>query len=343
MSDHKVGIVGVGWVAGAHIETFKNVEGADVTAVCSRRDLDPKDLEAQFGIPIEVYKDYDEMVAAVDIVDICTPHPFHPDQTVTAAEAGKHVLIEKPISIDWENAKRVRDAIHKAGVKSCVCFEVRFCGQFQMTKSVIDQGLLGDLHYGEIDYYHGIGPWYGQYGWNIKKEMGGSSLLTAGCHALDALLLCMDDEVEEVTSYETKSSSEHFQPYEYATTSVTILKFQNGGLGKVASVVDCLQPYYFHLHLVGSQGSMLDNKFYSSKIDGITKDRWSMLDAPLIDSGDVNDHPYQPQFEAFVESIDNDSPMPLTDFDTAFESHRVVFAADRSAAEGRPIKLSEMT
>jgi predicted dehydrogenase len=111
----------------------------------------------------------------------------------------------------------------------------------------------------------------------------------------------------------------------------------------VASVVDCLQPYYFHLHLVGSQGSMLDNKFYSSKIDGITKDRWSMLDAPLIDSGDVNDHPYQPQFEAFVESIDNDSPMPLTDFDTAFESHRVVFAADRSAAEGRPIKLSEMT
>lgn len=343
MSDLKVGIVGMGWVAGAHVETFKNVDGANVTAVCSRRDLDPKELEAQFGIPIAVYSDYDKMVADVDIVDICTPHPQHPDQSVTAAEAGKHVLIEKPISIDWDNAKRVRDSIHKAGVKSCVCFEVRFCGQFMMTKSVIDQGLLGDLHYGEIDYYHGIGPWYGQYGWNIKKDMGASSLLTAGCHALDALLLCMDDEVEEVTSYETKSSSEYFQPYEYATTSVTILKFKNGGLGKVASVVDCLQPYYFHLHLVGSHGSMLDNKFYSSKIDGITKDSWSTLDAPLIDSGDVNDHPYQPQFQAFVDGINKDEKMPLTDFDTAFESHRVVFAADRSAAEGRPVKLSEMT
>ncbi len=343
MSDLKVGIVGFGWVAGAHVETFKDVAGADVTAVCSRRDLDPKELEAQFGIPIEVYNDYDKMVADVDIVDICTPHPLHPDQTVTAAEAGKHVLIEKPIAIDWDNAKRMRDAVHKAGVKSCVCFEVRFCGQFLMTKSVIDQGLLGDIHYGEMDYYHGIGPWYGQYGWNIKKDMGASSLLTAGCHALDALLLCMGDEVEEVTSYETKSSRDLFQPYEYATTSVTILKFKRGGVGKVASVVDCLQPYYFHLHLVGSHGSMLDNKFYSSKIEGITKDKWSMLDAPLIDSGDVNDHPYQPQFQAFVHGINNDETMPLTDFDTAFESHRVVFAADRSAAEGRPVKLSEMT
>ena len=343
MSDLNIGIVGMGWVAGAHIETFKNVEGANVTAVCSRRELDEAELEAQFGIPVKVYNDYAAMVADVDVVDVCTPHPLHPEQSIVAAEAGKHVLIEKPIAIDWESAKMIRDAVHKANVKSCVCFEVRFCGQFVMTKSVIDQGLLGDIHYGEIDYYHGIGPWYGQYEWNIKKDMGGSSLLTAGCHALDALIMCMGDEVEEVTSYDTTSSSDLFTPYEYATTSVTILKFKKGGVGKCASVVDCLQPYYFHTHLVGSHGSMLDNKFYSSKIGGITKDKWSMLDAPLIDSGDVNDHPYQPQFQEFVNSIHNDTTMPLTDFDTAFESHRVAFAADRSAAEGRPVNISEMT
>ena len=342
MSDLKVGIVGMGWVAGAHIETFKNVEGASVTAVCSRRELDEKELEAEFGVPIKVYNDYAQMVADVDVVDICTPHPQHPEQAITAAEAGKQLIIEKPIAIDWESAKAVRDAIHKAKVKSCVCFEVRFCGQFMMTKSVIDQGLLGDIHYGESDYYHGIGPWYGQYAWNIKKDMGGSSLLTAGCHALDALLLCMGSEVAEVTTYETKSSGEQFRPYEYATTSVTILKFKNGAIGKVASVIDCLQPYYFHLHLVGSHGSMLDNKFYSSKIAGITKDKWSTLEAPLIDSGDVKDHPYQPQFQAFVDSLNDDTTMPLTDFDTAFESHRVVFAADLSAAEGRPIRLADM-
>ena len=69
------------------------------------------------------------------------------------------------------------------------------------------------------------------------------------------------------------------------------------------------------------------------------KSRWSTLETSLIDSGDVSDHPYEPQFQAFVDSIGTGEPMPLTDFDTAFESHRVVFAADLSAVEGRPVKL----
>ena len=76
---------------------------------------------------------------------------------------------------------------------------------------MIDAGLLGTLHYGEIDYYHGIGPWYGQYRWNTKRELGGSALLTAGCHALDALLLCMGSDVEEVTSYATPERESDLQ------------------------------------------------------------------------------------------------------------------------------------
>ena len=131
----------------------------------------------------------------------------------------------------------------------------------------------------------------------------------------------MDGEVEEVTSYATRSVNEIFEPYEYDTSSVTILKFADGSVGKVASVVDCLQPYYFHIHLVGSQGSLLDNKIYSARLDGLSKERWSTLETALIDSGDVVDHPYQPQFQAFVDSIQNKEPMPLTDLQTAFETH----------------------
>ena len=213
-----------------------------------------------------------------------------------------------------------------------------------MIRSVIDNGLLGELHYAEVDYYHGIGPWYGQYEWNIKKDFGGSTLLTAGCHALDALLFFMDGTVEEVTSYHTQSAGAAFQPYEYKTTSVSLLKFEGGQkLGKVTSCVDCLQPYYFHIHLVGSEGSLLDNRIYSAKIKGMDKGRWSTLETSLIDSGDVSDHPYEPQFQAFIDSIGRNEPMPLTDFDTAFETHRVVFAADRSAeAGGQTVKLSEL-
>ena len=183
------------------------------------------------------------------------------------------------------------EAVAETGVKTCVCFECRYSSQFLATKAVIDAGLLGTLHYGEVDYYHGIGPWYGQYRWNTKRELGGSALLTAGCHALDALLLCMGSDVEEVTSYATQSANPIFSAYEYPTTSTTILKFRNGSVGKCAAVVDCLQPYYFHTHLVGSEGSLLDNKFHSQKLAGLNRHAWSQLSMKMLDSGDVGDHP----------------------------------------------------
>jgi predicted dehydrogenase len=345
MKDLNVGIVGLGWVAGAHIETFKSVEGAQVTAICSRRPHDETELQQKYGLPLKAYQDYEEMLQdpSIDVIDICTPHPQHAEQTIAAAQAGKHLIIEKPIALSFSDAKAMRQAIREAGVQACVCFEVRFSTHFSLIRSCIDEDLLGDIHFAEVDYYHGIGPWYGQFEWNVKKDMGGSSLLTAGCHALDALLFLMDSEVEEVTSYSTRSTSETFEPYEYDTTSVTILKFVDGSVGKVSSIIDCLQPYYFHIHLVGSGGSLLDNKFYSTKFNGLEKDRWSTLQTSLVDSGDVKEHPYLPQFQAFVDGVPNQEPMPLTDFETAFESHRVVFAADLSAAEGRSVKLSELT
>ena len=346
MGDLNVGIVGLGWVAGAHIETFKSVQGGNVTAVCSRREHDDAALASEYGTDLHAYTDYEEMLNSPDIhvVDICTPHPYHADQAVAAAEAGKHLIIEKPIALTHDDTLRVRDAVMAAGVKVCVCFECRFSAHFTMIRSVIDQGLLGELHYAEVDYYHGIGPWYGQYDWNIKSGFGGSTLLTAGCHALDAMLFFMDGAVDEVTSYRTRSTSEFFAPYEYDTTSVSIFRFEGGKkIAKVTSSIDCLQPYYFHVHLVGSEGSLLDNRFYSNKLTGMDRSRWSTLETSLIDSGDVSDHPYQPQFQAFIDGIGKDRPMPLTDLDTAIETHRNVFAADLSASEGRSVKLSELS
>ncbi len=344
MKDLNVGIVGLGWVAGAHIETYKAIAGVRVAAVCSRRPLTTADIEAEYGIAPDVYNEYADMVAnpEIDIIDICTPNRFHPQQAVAAARAGKHIFLEKPIALNYTDAASVREAIREARVKVCVGFECRFSKQFLLMKAVLDSGLLGELHYGEIDYYHGIGPWYGQIAWNVKKDCGGSALLSAGCHALDALLLAMDEPVEEVMSYGAKSGSPYFADYEYNPTTVTILRFGNGKIGKVTASIDCLQPYYFHCHLVGSEGSLLDNKFYSNKLTGMVKERWSTLETAMVDSGDVTDHPYQPQFEAFLDSIRNDTTMPLTDFDTAFETFRVVYAADLSEAEGRPVRLTEL-
>lgn len=347
MTELNVGIVGLGAVAGAHIETFKNVEGASVTGVSSRRPQDPAALEAKYGLPLRPYGSYAEMLADDDlhVVDICTPHSLHADQAVMAAEAGKHLIVEKPVATNFADCERVADAIRANGVQAMVCFECRFSAHFRMIRSILDAGLIGDVHYAEVDYYHGIGPWYGQFPWNVKKDIGTSSLATAGCHALDALLFFMGGAdgkapaVDEVSSYATRSKAEFVEPYEYDTSHVTIMKFADGRVGKCASVIDCLQPYYFHVHLVGSHGSILDNRFHSTKLDGMNKDRWSTLETALIDSGAVADHPYQPQFQAFADHTKRGEPMPWTDFATALDTHRVMFAADRSAAEGAPVRL----
>ncbi|MEY3205886.1 MAG: hypothetical protein RLZZ21_2217 [Planctomycetota bacterium] len=335
MKNVNVGIVGYGWAATAHLAAINATRQGRVVAVCSSRPLDAAELSAKHGCPIRVYQRLDDMLAdpGIDVVDITGLPSLHREQAVAAAKAKKHVILEKPMANSPEEVSDILAAAEANGVQGCVCFECRFSNQFQVTKALLDEGLLGRLHYGEVDYYHGIGPWYGQYRWNTGKKEGGSALLTAGCHALDALLMLMGDEVESVSSISTKSASEFFTPYEYDTSSVTILRFKNGAVGKTAAIVDCLQPYYFHTHLVGSEGSLLDDRFHSMKLKA-DKGHWSRLSMKMLDSGDVSDHPYQAQFQAFFDALDRGEPMPLTSFREAARTFAVIFAADKSAAQG---------
>jgi UDP-N-acetyl-2-amino-2-deoxyglucuronate dehydrogenase len=342
MKTLNVGIVGYGWAATAHLAAINATRQGRVVAVCSSRPLDAAELSAKHGCPIRVYQRLDDMLAdpGIDVVDITGLPSLHREQAVAAAKAKKHVILEKPMANSPEEVGDILAAAEANGVQGCVCFECRFSNQFQVTKALLDEGLLGRLHYGEVDYYHGIGPWYGQYRWNTGKKEGGSALLTAGCHALDALLMLMGGEVESVSSLSTKSASEFFTPYEYDTSSVTLLRFTNGAVGKTAAIVDCLQPYYFHTHLVGSEGSLLDDRFHSMKLKA-DKGHWSRLSMKMLDSGDVSDHPYQAQFQAFFDALDRGKAMPLTSFREAARTFAVIFAADTSAAQGgAPVTIS---
>ena len=344
MKKYNVGMIGYGWAAGAHIDAINATSSGQVTAVYSSRTLDEGELSAKHGRPMKAYSRLEDMLAdpSIHAVDISSYPSQHKEQALAAAKAGKHLILEKPMAMSLADCREIVKAAEDAKVRGCVCFECRFSGQFTSTKALVDEGLLGELHYGEIDYYHGIGPWYGQFRWNIFKKDGGSALLTAGCHALDALLMFMGSDVEAVSSFSTKSKSEIFAPYEYDTSSVTILHFKGGRIGKCAAIVDCLQPYYFHTHLVGSQGSLLDNKFHSSKLQ-TDKHGWSNLNMKMLDSGDVSDHPYQTQFQAFFDALDEGKDMPLTSLAESLKSFEVLFAADKSAAEGgRLVKLSEL-
>ncbi|MCX7046305.1 MAG: Gfo/Idh/MocA family oxidoreductase [Candidatus Sumerlaeota bacterium] len=341
---YNVGIIGYGWAATAHVAAINATGRARVTAVCSSRKLDPAALSDAHGGRIAVYGDLKAMLARpdIDVVSICSYHDRHAREAIAAARAGKHLIIEKPLTLNLKDLRAMQAAITRADVKTCVCFELRFASQLIATKAIIDAGLLGRVHYAEVDYYHGIGPWYREYKWILSKESCGSSLLAAGCHAMDAMLLYMGSEIESVSSYGTNSTNKIFRKYQYPTTTVNVVKFKDGRVGKVTSCIDCWQPYYFHTHLVGREGSLLDDKFHSTKIAGLNKNKWSTLSMKLADSGDVSDHPYQTQFDAFFKALAEGREMLLTSLSEAARTHDVIFAAERSASLGRPVKLSEL-
>ncbi|HCU35543.1 MAG TPA: 4,5-dihydroxyphthalate dehydrogenase [Armatimonadetes bacterium] len=339
-----IGVVGLGWAASGHMLAFKANSGCEVGAVCTSKDLSESQVLEMTGSAATVYHDFDQMLAdnSLDAIDICTPHWLHPEQTIKAAEAGKHVMIEKPLALDYDSLVAMRNAINAAGVFSTVYFELRFIPHYQLVKSAMAQGLLGDVHHFEVDYYHGIGPWYGQYEWNIKKEKGGSALLTAGVHALDGLLYFANREVDEVFAYSTKSSDPAMQAYEYDTTSTAIIKFADGTTGKCVSCIDCRQPYVFNVKLVGSAGTLWNDRMWTTKIAGLRPGEWMQVPTAQAESGDVLDHPYPPQVDEFVECVKGGKDSSVN-FEAAFGTHRVVFAIEKSLEENRPVRLSEMT
>ena len=132
----RVGIVGYGWVATAHIPAINASGNAEVTAVYSSRALDAAELSRKWGSEIGVFNDFDSMLASdIDVVSICSYPYQHREQAVKAAKAGKHLIIEKPLALTAKDCEAIDKAVKQAKVKTCVCFECRFSNQFQTIKA----------------------------------------------------------------------------------------------------------------------------------------------------------------------------------------------------------------
>ncbi|HNR31960.1 MAG TPA: Gfo/Idh/MocA family oxidoreductase [Candidatus Hydrogenedentes bacterium] len=339
MSKLGVGIVGAGWVAGEYVRAFAANPHTEVRALCSRTEDRARALAAEKGVRCKILTDYERMLGldGVDIVVIATPPNCHCAQAVAAAEAGKHLVLEKAMAVTIDEARSIRSAVAKAGVKSVVSFVLRWNPLFEIIKRQLADDAIGRVYLGEVDYFHGIGPWYALYGWNVKRDVGVSSLLSAGCHAMDALRWFMGGEVVEVYQYATFGGGPDFKEYEYNPTSCTLCKFTDGRVGKVASCIECIQPYVFNINLVGTQGTIRNNQIYSrSKFPGQTT--WVQVPTVLPDSGDVTHHPFSHEAAHLIECIleDRESHANVAD---AYKTHEICYAADLSGKEGRPVRL----
>ncbi len=338
MAQLGVAVIGSGWVSGEHIAAYERNPHTEVKVLCGRTEEGVGGKMKECGISCDIYTDYDKVLERkdIDIISICTPNHLHAEEAIKAAEAKKHILMEKPIALNMEELNSVRYAVEKAGVKTLTSFVLRWNPLFGIIRSLIDSGEIGDIFYGEVDYFHGIGPWYKQYAWNVKKDIGVSSLISAGCHAVDGLLWFIGDDVVEVSAYSVKGGAEELKEYEYDPTQVTIFKFKNGAIGKVASSIECKMPYVFNVFLLGKNGTIRNNQLYSDRLSGQTA--WAMIPTILPDSGDVTHHPFEGEIDHFVDCILNDMDT-LVDMKNAFRTHEVIFAADRSAAQEKPVKI----
>lgn len=335
MSKIGVGIVGCGWVAEEYIKAFQKDGRSEIRALFSRSKEKPETYKRKYGLSCAVESDFRSLLEreGVDLVVVSTPHNSHTAYVVAAAEAGKHVVIEKPVALSWEEIRKQEEAVNRAGVKTVVSFVLHWNPLLITVDSLIGQGAFGNIFLIEVDYFHRI--WMGPEHWLGTEDQGGSSMLAAGCHAVDALRWFARSEPVEVTAYQVKTEN----PLAYPGTANSIMKFENGLTGRAVSCFDAKAPYRFNIGVYGTEGVLRNDQIFAPKVFPGQTD-FMKIPTVLPDSGDVAHHPFQGEVSHFLDCILEDR-RPFPDLADARKTMAVCMAVDRSARENRPVLLEE--
>jgi len=335
MGKLRFAVVGTGWVAGEYLKAISARTDAEVVTVVSRNIEHAKSRLAGLGIEAAVTDNYEEAVSAsnVDAVVLCSTPDLRPEQAVTAARHGKHLVLEKPLAMDRLGLLRMAEALEQNPVRTSVSFVLRWNPSFANTKALIEDDALGRIFMAQIDYWHHVGPQYGQYSWSRTKALGGSSILSAGCHAVDAVRYFAGD-ITEVTAYSCRTWAD--SGYEFDPNAIAIFKLKNGGIGKVSSSLECKTPYRFNVHLLGEKGAIMNNQLFTHKLPGQTD--YTVIPTILPDSGDVSHHPFVEEIDDVGRAV-NSGEATKCEFRDAYKSMEVSFAIDESIATGKSITL----
>jgi len=324
-------IIGCGWVAEEYIKAFENDERSEVRTLVSRNRANAERYRDRYDLKCMIETDAAKMLAQkdIDIVAVCTPHNVHTQYVVAAAKADKHIIIEKPPALTPEDVAKQREAVKKNKVKTIVSFVLHWNPLLMTIDHLIEQGIFGDIFMVEVDYLHRIWDlkWYG------SLEMSGTALMTAGCHAVDALRWFARTPVEEVSAYQTKT----YNPAEYPGTISINVKFQDGKIGRSTTTFDANMPYRFNIGIYGTEGTLRNNELYAPKLFPGQTD---FLKIPCIlpDSGDVAHHPFQGMVDDLALAI-IEGRQAEAGIEEAYKSHELCLAIDRSIETGQPVRL----
>lgn len=226
MSKTKVALLGTGFIANIHAESYARfVHDAEVVAVYGRDKAHAEAFAAAHGIPA-AYGDIDELLAAeqVDVVDICLPNYLHHEACMKAAGANKHVIIEKPLALTLEQADEMIEACRSRNLKLMYAEELCFAPKYERVRALVEAGAVGDVYMLKQAEKHS-GPhsrWFYQ-----KETAGGGVMMDMGCHAL-AWFRWMNKNNPVKSVYADMKTVLHKETTDCDDNTVTLVEFENG-------------------------------------------------------------------------------------------------------------------
>lgn len=340
-----IGVIGCGGIARhAHLNNIKRNPRARLVAVCDI-DLDrAKAAAEEFGDGHTVaYQDYQDLLANPDVemVNVTTWAAAHAAPVIAAAQAGKHILCEKPIATTIEDADAMVEAARAAGVKLTMGYQPRFGNHWPRVKQIIDEGLLGEIMgltiVGANPSSHGV-PWF------LKKELaGGGILIDWGIYTAYTINWWLGP-VERV--YATaKTFRKEVMVRDQLVTDIDVedtvaaqLSFASGAMGTWYSAW-AVKARHSHTAIDGREGTLvLEGNTIRVKSTRINDPAYlagwheiDVTDPPLVDM-------HYRKVDHLVSSILDDTPLVLTG-DDGRDALELVLGIYRSAETGQPVDL----
>lgn len=341
------GIVGCGMIADFHAKALADTPGAELVACCDRSGERAKAFGEKMGIPY--YGSVEEMIAdpKVDAVTIGTPSGAHMEPAIVAAEAGKHVVVEKPLEVTLEKCDKIIEACEKAGVKLSVTFQSRFHKSSQLIKQAVDEKRFGTVTMGDAyvkwfrtQEYYDSGAWRGT--WALD---GGGALMNQAIHTVDLLTWVMGP-ITEVTACTATLAHERIEVEDVVVATV---RFANGALGVIEASTAAFPGSLKRIEISGSHGTAVleeeDIKTweFSEMTDEDHRIQKEMIGqnetgGGAADPAAIGHHGHTKVFADFTEAIENDGT-PSVDGAEGRRSVEIIIAIYRAAESGSSVSL----
>lgn len=256
----KIGLVGVGGTAQVnHIPALMRVEGLELVGLVDRDPEKAQRVAQKFGIPksggrIEVLLDIEDL----DAIDICTPNYLHAPMAIAALEAGKHVLCERPLARNGEEAAAMAKAARKADRVLMCAVQHRFRPDAQLLRTFVEKGDLGDVFLAKAGWLRQKTEWDADEWRGAKHQSGGGVVLDLGFHMLDlALWVLGQPKVESVTASVHRSRKGKVED-----SATAFFRLETGATMTLELTWGLLMEKDFaYLNLFGAGGAALLNPF----------------------------------------------------------------------------------